>query len=495
MAGRIRLDKFLADMGKGTRSQMKEAAKKGRILVNGAAEKKTDRKIDPDTDEVTLDGVLVTYQQWEYYMLNKPQGVVSATEDRVHKTVLDLLEGEKRKDLFPVGRLDIDTEGLLLLTNDGDLAHRLLAPKNHVDKEYYAHVKGDLPRDSAARMAAGMLLLDGTPVLPAHLRICKEVTCKEVVSEHVQGGEKLTEVILTIQEGKFHQVKRMFETLGCQVTYLKRISMGSLRLDESLKPGESRRLTEEELAVLKNQVRGSACVPTVRKQGEIDVIGTDIRSLLRQKRAVIFDLDGTLVDSMWMWYQIDVEYLGRFGCQCPPTLQKEIEGMGFTETAIYFKELFHIPDSLEKIKQDWIDMSIEKYRSQVPLKKGARRFLEYLKQSGIRMGIATSNGTAMVDVVLDSLGIRDYFQVVTTACEVAAGKPAPDIYLKVAETLNVRPDECMVFEDVPAGILAGKAAGMFVCAIEDDHSAHMRQEKQQLADAFIEDYEELLYDT
>lgn len=212
---------------------------------------------------------------------------------------------------------------------------------------------------------------------------------------------------------------------------------------------------------------------------------------LNRKKAVIFDLDGTLVDSMWMWKQIDIEYLGRFGYTCPPKLQKEIEGMSFSETAVYFKETFQIPDSLDEIKQAWIDMSIEKYRREVPLKKGVRRFLDYLKGNGIRAGIATSNGRAMVDVVLNSLEIEPYFQVITTACEVAAGKPAPDIYLKVADTLKVEPGRCMVFEDVPAGILAGRAAGMKVCAVEDEFSAQMREEKKRLADYFIHDYDEL----
>lgn len=213
--------------------------------------------------------------------------------------------------------------------------------------------------------------------------------------------------------------------------------------------------------------------------------------LLQHKDAVIFDLDGTLVDSMWMWKQIDIEYLGRFGYTCPPKLQKEIEGMSFSETAVYFKETFQIPDSLDEIKQAWIDMSIEKYRCEVPLKKGVRRFLEYLKGNNIRAGIATSNGRAMVDVVLDSLKITPYFHVITTACEVAAGKPAPDIYLRVADTLKVEPGRCMVFEDVPAGILAGRAAGMKVCAVEDEFSAQMREEKKRLADYFIHDYDEL----
>lgn len=215
--------------------------------------------------------------------------------------------------------------------------------------------------------------------------------------------------------------------------------------------------------------------------------------MLENIKAVIFDLDGTLVDSMWMWHQIDIEYLGRFGYRCPPSLEREIEGKSFSETAVYFKETFSLPDSIDEIKQAWVEMSIEKYRTQVPLKKGVRAFLEYLKNRGIRAGIATSNGRAMVDAVLDAHGIRGFFQNVTTACEVAAGKPAPDIYLKVASSLGAEPSSCIVFEDIPAGIRAGKAAGMTVCAVEDDFSVPLRGEKQTLSDFYIDDYEELLF--
>lgn len=233
----IRLDKFLVEMNQGSRSQIKDAAKKGRIRINGEPEKKTDRKIDPDRDTVTFDGVPVVYQAWEYYMLNKPQGVVSATEDNLHRTVTGLIEDAARKDLFPVGRLDIDTEGLLLITNDGDLAHRLLSPNRHVDKQYYARIEGKLPGDAVSRMAEGMTLKDGTVVKPADL---------EILRQEREGAE----ILLTIREGKFHQVKRMFEALDCRVVYLKRLSMGSLKLDEALQPGEYRKLTKEELDCL-----------------------------------------------------------------------------------------------------------------------------------------------------------------------------------------------------------------------------------------------------
>lgn len=214
--------------------------------------------------------------------------------------------------------------------------------------------------------------------------------------------------------------------------------------------------------------------------------------MLKEKKAVIFDLDGTLVDSMWMWKSIDIEFLSTRGIACPEDLQKEIEGMSFSETAFYFKERFKLDESLEEIKAVWTEMSIEKYRSQVPLKTGAGEFLKYIARKGLRAGIATSNGRQMVDAVIDSLKIGQYFQVVATACEVTAGKPAPDIYLKVAKELCVSPANCLVFEDVPAGILAGKRAGMTVCAIDDEFSREMEKEKRQLADYFIYDYHQLL---
>ncbi len=246
MGKEIRLDKFLADMGRGTRSQIREMAKKGRISINGQPVKKTDLKVDPERDAVAVDGQPVAYVTHEYYMLHKPAGVVTATEDNLHRTVMDLLE-TARKDLFPVGRLDIDTEGLLLITNDGELAHQLLSPKKHVDKVYFARVAGALPEDAAQRMAEGMTLRDGTPVLPAELAI-----------DGTDGNETL--VRLTIREGKFHQVKRMFEALGCRVTYLKRLSMGPLILDENLPPGEYRPLTAEELAALSDCRAGQMTV-------------------------------------------------------------------------------------------------------------------------------------------------------------------------------------------------------------------------------------------
>lgn len=232
----IRLDKYLADMGLGTRTELKKIIRSGRVQVDGVPIKKPEEKIDIEGQVVTLDGDRICYQEWEYYMLYKPAGVVSATRDTREKTVLDLLDGQKRKDLFPVGRLDKDTEGLLLITNDGNLAHRLLSPGKHVDKVYFAKIDGVVTAQDVQRFAEGIDIGDETLTLPAKLEIQKS-------------GEE-SEIFLTIQEGRFHQVKRMFEAVGKKVTYLKRMSMGSLQLDEALQPGCYRPLTKEELEKL-----------------------------------------------------------------------------------------------------------------------------------------------------------------------------------------------------------------------------------------------------
>lgn len=235
----LRLDKYLADMGIGTRSQVKEYLRKGRVCVGGEVCRRPETKVNPAADQVTFDGGPVGYCFYEYYMLNKPQGVVSATEDNRYPTVVELIEEKKRKDLFPVGRLDVDTEGLLLITNDGALAHELLSPKKHVDKVYEVRADGALPADAVERFAAGISLPDGTPCLPADWKLL----------EADSGG---CHGLLTIREGKFHQVKLMFAALGMEVVHLKRLSMGPLSLDEGLAAGEYRELTEEEIAALKS---------------------------------------------------------------------------------------------------------------------------------------------------------------------------------------------------------------------------------------------------
>ena len=233
---KIRLDKYLADMGKGTRSEVKKAMGKGLVRVNNEIVKKPETKLDTDSDHVLFDGVLVGYAQYEYYMLNKPAGVISATEDKREKTVIDLITEKKRKDLFPVGRLDRDTEGLLLISNDGELAHRLLSPSKHVDKVYYAKIDGKVTIEDVEAFQQGVDIGEEKLTRPAKLRILKSGTQSEIE--------------LTICEGKFHQVKRMFQAVGKEVVYLKRLQMGTLILDESLKPGEYRELTEQEIADL-----------------------------------------------------------------------------------------------------------------------------------------------------------------------------------------------------------------------------------------------------
>lgn len=214
--------------------------------------------------------------------------------------------------------------------------------------------------------------------------------------------------------------------------------------------------------------------------------------MLKQIKAVLFDLDGTLADSMWMWKDIDIEYLGRHGFELPPELQKDIEGMSLTETAVYFKTRFHLKESLDEIKKEWMDMARDKYTHQVPLKPGAREFLGFLKKQGIRTGIASSNGIELVHAVLKSQGVDEYLDSVHTCCEVERGKPHPDIYLLVARELGVRPEECLVMEDIPMGIMAGKRAGMKVCAVEDAFSMDQTEEKRELADYYIKDYYEIL---
>lgn len=232
----IRLDKYLADMGIGTRQEVKKYIRQGRVCIDGLVVKKAERKVDAGSARVVFDGKAVEYAAYEYYMLYKPAGVVSATKDSRDRTVVSLIEGKRRKDLFPVGRLDKDTEGLLLITNDGALAHRLLSPRKHVDKVYYAKVKGAVTEEDVRQFQSGVNI--GTEerkewTLPAQLKI-------------MLSGE-FSEVRLTIREGKYHQVKRMFQSVGKEVVFLKRERMGELALDERLLPGQYRRLTEEEL--------------------------------------------------------------------------------------------------------------------------------------------------------------------------------------------------------------------------------------------------------
>ena len=227
-------------MGVGTRSQIKEDIKKGKVFVNDKMIKTPELKVLPDADMIFYDNELISYTKWEYIMLYKPAGVLSATRDKKIPTVLDLLKEKKRKDLFPVGRLDKDTEGLLFITNDGLLAHQILSPKNHVAKCYYVEVNGSLTQEMIEEFQTGLKLEDGYVTLPSELKILKNM-------------ETQAQAEVTIYEGKYHQIKRMFEAVGRSVIYLKRLSMGTLVLDPNLEKGEYRYLTKEEIECLKEE--------------------------------------------------------------------------------------------------------------------------------------------------------------------------------------------------------------------------------------------------
>lgn len=233
MEKELRLDKLLSDSGRWSRKEAKQLLKQGRVQVDGAVERAPDRKVRPGDTRVTVDGQPVEWAEFHYIMMNKPAGVLTATEDKRQKTVVDLLPPEYR-NLFPVGRLDKDTQGLLLLTDDGELAHRLLSPRHHVDKVYLAEIDGETDAADAAAFGAGMTLGDGTRCQPAGLESLGPGRC-----------------LVTLREGKFHQVKRMLAQRGKPVLWLKRLSMGNLRLDEALKPGEFRLLTAQEVQMLR----------------------------------------------------------------------------------------------------------------------------------------------------------------------------------------------------------------------------------------------------
>ncbi len=233
----MRLDRFLCESGFGTRSEVKTLLKKGLVTVNGEKAKRPEQKIDENADTVVCRGQKAEYAAFIYIMLYKPAGVISATGDRREKTVVDLLDTEARRGVFPVGRLDKDTEGLLLLTNDGELAHRLLTPRKHVDKTYYAEISGKVTEDHRIQFLKGLDIGEKKLTLPARLEILE--------------SRAHSKIRVTVHEGKYHQVKRMFEAVGCRVVYLKRLSMGTLVLDPSLKAGEYRNLTEEEIKSLK----------------------------------------------------------------------------------------------------------------------------------------------------------------------------------------------------------------------------------------------------
>lgn len=451
----MRLDKFLCDLQCGTRSSIKKDIKNGLVSVNGIPIRESGCQIDENRDEIRYRGRICLYRKYVYYMLHKPFGTVSATKDRQERTVVSLLKETGRNDLFPVGRLDKDTEGLLLMTNDGPLAHALLAPGKHVEKVYECTLAAPITEEQKQRLMQGIDIGEKKPTLPAKVGVLE--------------AKKIT---LAVTEGKYHQVKRMVRAAGNEVLYLKRIRMGALSLDAKLKPGEYRELTEEEITMLKTHAQKPVLT-------------------LDHVEAVIFDLDGSLVDSTWVWQMIDIEYLNRFGIEPPPDLHHLIGGRSFHETAIYFKELFQIPDALDQIKADWNRMAWDKYSSEVPLKEGAEAFLKLCLEKRIKLGIATSNSRELVENVIAAHKLNGYFDCIMTSHEITKGKPAPDIYLAAADALSVTPEHCLVFEDIVPGILAGKSAGMKVCAVYDEASASQDAEKRELADYYIHDFREL----
>lgn len=209
-------------------------------------------------------------------------------------------------------------------------------------------------------------------------------------------------------------------------------------------------------------------------------------------KAVIFDMDGTLIDSMWIWPDIDEYYAKKYHLDFPDDFHRAIEGKSYHETASYFKDTFNIALSVEEIMAEWTALAYQRYTEEITLKPGVKEFLQYGRENGILFGIATSNGRTLAEAALKSLQIQDYFSSVRTSGEVNAGKPYPDIYLKVAEDLQVRPEHCLVFEDVPMGILAGKRAGMKVCAVYDEFSRLLDTEKKKLADYYIHDFRDVM---
>lgn len=276
----IRLDKYLSNMTGESRSIIKSEIKKGNVIVNGSTVLKAENKIDEIKDEVIYKGESVAYSKYAYYMFNKPAGCVSATTDNTCKTVIDYLKNEQVSGLFPVGRLDKDTEGLLIITNDGELAHKLLSPKKHVAKKYYARIKGNLPTDVEKRFEDGLDIGDEKKTLPARIEVLQNAKTTESTDKLTGKTDNMTgntdnitdvvtsdrsdalpdegpalfdsEVYVVITEGRYHQVKRMFKAVGCEVTYLERKSMGRLELDDTLRRGEYRKLTAEEINTLLN---------------------------------------------------------------------------------------------------------------------------------------------------------------------------------------------------------------------------------------------------
>lgn len=261
----VRLDKYLADCGCGTRTEVKKYIRSGIVTINGRVNRDSGEKVDPEIDTVCCGDRQLSYRQFQYIMLHKPSGCVTATKDNLHKTVMDYLPDHYHRDMAPVGRLDLDTEGLLLITNDGEMAHGLLAPGRHVEKTYYAKIEGCVTEKECDLFAAGLDIGEEKLTKPAKLEILS--VSGNINTNHTDSKIKvrnqtdaappqvLSEILITVTEGKFHQVKRMFQAVGMKVLYLKRIAMGPLLLDQALAPGEYRFLTTEEIIGLENTIK------------------------------------------------------------------------------------------------------------------------------------------------------------------------------------------------------------------------------------------------
>ena len=497
----VRLDKLLAEMSIGTRSEIRAMVKKGRVSVNGEVLKDFSKKIDPSLD-ISIDGKSVVYEELSYYLLNKPAGVLSAAMDKKAVTVVDLIDDEnKRSDLFPMGRLDKDTEGTLVITNDGELSHALLSPKKHIGKIYSVLVSGIVKDEELLKIKSGFKIDDDIVSLPANVRILKTYPYSDV-----------SWCLIELFEGKFHEVKKIFAAIGHEVVHLRRYSFAGIS-GTGLKTGEFRRLSDEEIGYLKslNDEKTSGEKVSAEKENNIK-IGTKAFSdlniedlgksfsdtisyddLLKGIKAVIFDFDGTLADSMWMWPSIDEDYLKKFGIECPETLHTELEGKSPIECAKYFQEKFNINESEEAMMDAWNDMAAYNYEHKVFLKPGIESFLKKLKENGIKIGIGSSNFKELVVSALKNNGVLEYIDSIHVSSEVAAGKPAPDIYKLTAEDLGVKPRECLVFEDIVQGLLAGKRAGMKTVAVFDECSSEKQELNKEMCDYYIFDATSIIY--
>ena len=542
----VRLDKLLAEMSIGTRSEIRAMVKKGRVSVNGEVLKDFSKKIDPSLD-ISIDGKSVVYEELSYYLLNKPAGVLSAAMDKKAVTVVDLIDDEnKRSDLFPMGRLDKDTEGTLVITNDGELSHALLSPKKHIGKIYSVLVSGIVKDEELLKIKSGFKIDDDIVSLPANVRILKTYPYSDV-----------SWCLIELFEGKFHEVKKIFAAIGHEVVHLRRYSFAGIS-GTGLKTGEFRRLSDEEIGYLKslndenassknasskNASSKNASIEnesSVKTSGEkassvktssenasseklsnektsaekeknikigakafsdlnIEDLGKSFSDtisyddLLKGIKAVIFDFDGTLADSMWIWPSIDEDYLKKFGIECPETLHTELEGKSPIECAKYFQEKFNINESEEAMMDAWNEMAAYNYEHKVFLKPGIESFLKKLKENGIKIGIGSSNFKELVVSALKNNGVLEYIDSIHVSSEVAAGKPAPDIYKLTAEDLGVKPRECLVFEDIVQGLLAGKRAGMKTVAVFDECSSEKQELNKEMCDYYIFDATSIIY--